>query len=181
MKYECRKVPGFPAYSTDTLGRVFSHYLLGGSAKVLIRPISALPQRLLEGNPDKDGYLKYQFVRHDTGKIVHVRGHTIVMLTFIGPCPVNCEVCHKNDIQDDNRLENLYYGTHKQNLQDFYAKNPTHGKGENSSCSILTEIQVLEIRELNTLGISRKELSNMFGVSYSSIEAIITRRLWKHI
>lgn len=56
----------------------------------------------------------------------------LVMLAFVGPRPEGLNVCHLNDDPWDNRLENLYYGTHSQNMQDQvrngrnYEANKTH-------------------------------------------------------
>lgn len=45
--------------------------------------------------------------------------HRLVMLAFVGPCPEGMEVCHNNDDPEDNRLANLRYGTHAENIGDI--------------------------------------------------------------
>jgi hypothetical protein len=45
----------------------------------------------------------------------HVYVHRLVAETFLGPCPEGKEVDHKNNIRNDNRLENLQYLTHGEN------------------------------------------------------------------
>jgi hypothetical protein len=58
--------------------------------------------------------------------------HVLIMETFIGPCPEGQEVRHLNDVKNDNRLENLAYGTRSQNMLDLTAngrnvnRNKTH-------------------------------------------------------
>lgn len=44
--------------------------------------------------------------------------HRLVLLAFVGPCPDGMEACHANDIPTDNRLANLRWGTHADNMRD---------------------------------------------------------------
>lgn len=44
--------------------------------------------------------------------------HSLVLETFVGPCPVGMEALHDNDVRDDNRLSNLSWGTRSQNVLD---------------------------------------------------------------
>jgi hypothetical protein len=52
--------------------------------------------------------------------------HRLVMESFVGPCPEGMEVCHINGNGFDNRLENLRYDTHANNMaeQALYEKLP---------------------------------------------------------
>ncbi len=43
--------------------------------------------------------------------------HQIVAKVFIGPKPKGLEVMHKDETKDNNRVTNLKYGTHSENLQ----------------------------------------------------------------
>ena len=45
--------------------------------------------------------------------------HRLVAAAFIGPCPEDMEVRHLNGNPGDNRLANLAYGTHAENMQDM--------------------------------------------------------------
>lgn len=44
--------------------------------------------------------------------------HRLIAETFLGPCPEGMEVRHLNGDPADNRLENLTYGTRRENLLD---------------------------------------------------------------
>lgn len=44
--------------------------------------------------------------------------HHLVLQGFVGSRPDGMEACHRNDIGDDNRLANLYWGTRQQNIAD---------------------------------------------------------------
>lgn len=65
--------------------------------------------------------------RHPTTRV-----HILVKEAFDGPTPDGLMVCHENGIADDNRLENLYFGTSQQNALDairhgtHYHTNKTH-------------------------------------------------------
>lgn len=56
----------------------------------------------------------------------------LVLEAFVGPRPIGAWALHDNDVSDDDRLENLYWGTPRQNARDtlknrkHYAKNKTH-------------------------------------------------------
>lgn len=43
--------------------------------------------------------------------------HYLVLLVFQGQCPKGKQASHLNDIKADNRLENLAWMTHKENMQ----------------------------------------------------------------
>lgn len=51
--------------------------------------------------------------------------HHLVLEVFVGPMPEGKEACHRNGIRTDNRLENLYWGTRSENVQDAI-KHGTH-------------------------------------------------------
>jgi len=44
--------------------------------------------------------------------------HVLVCTAFHGRRPADTLCCHRNDIQDDNRADNLYWGTATENLND---------------------------------------------------------------
>lgn len=47
--------------------------------------------------------------------------HQLVLEAFVGPRPEGYLACHKNDVSNDNRLENLYWGTQRDNTRDQQA------------------------------------------------------------
>jgi hypothetical protein len=44
--------------------------------------------------------------------------HKLVLLAFVGPAPDKHECCHNNGNPADNRLENLRWGTRRENILD---------------------------------------------------------------
>lgn len=73
----------------------------------------------LKSSIDSVGYPRVRLVKNLKG--VTRRVHELVVPAFQGPKPTpkHC-VRHLNDVKTDNRLENLAWGTPKQNQQDKY-------------------------------------------------------------
>ena len=44
--------------------------------------------------------------------------HKLVLMAFVGPAPDRHECCHNNGDPSDNRLENLRWGTRRENILD---------------------------------------------------------------
>lgn len=67
------------------------------------------------------------------GKRTTRKVYRMVLESFIGPCPVGSEACHRNDDPADDRLENLYWGTRSQNLFDM-VRNDKHHNAVKTHC-----------------------------------------------
>jgi hypothetical protein len=81
----------------------------------------------------------------------------------------------------NNRLENLRWGTQKQNSADRWPQG-TVQLGSNHPRSIFTEQQVIKIRELFATGkYTQKQLAKQFNCSISAIKGIWRRRIWTHV
>jgi len=72
--------------------------------------------KVIKLTPDHHRHLYLNLNR--AGETVRGSVHRLVMLTFIGPCPEGMEVCHNNGDPADNRVENLRYDTHANNMLD---------------------------------------------------------------
>lgn len=60
----------------------------------------------------------YRFVRLSKDREQRViKVHALVVITFIGQCPPGHEVDHINGVRSDNRLVNLEYVTHLENVR----------------------------------------------------------------
>jgi hypothetical protein len=89
------------------------------------------------------------------------------------------ECRHLNGNPGDNRLENLSWGTHKENMIDRNG----HGKfhpliGEKHPNSKLTETDVRVIRRLPW---KQRLIARCFGINQAQVSAIKLRRQWKHV
>src|SRR5690606_25876746 len=103
--------------------------------------------RILACSPSSQGYKAWRgSVDPNTGQRETLFVHKEVAYAFLGPRPEGLVVRHLNGDQTDNRVENLAYGTHKDNSQDAL-RHDTLPKGETHFKSTLTNEQVIELRE----------------------------------
>lgn len=105
-----------------------------------------------------------------------------LVLTHFNRSPENGEECrHLDGDPSNNNIDNLEWGTHKENENDKIV----HGtllKGENHPRSKFTKEQVIKIRELYKTGkYVQRELAVIFNVSRSSIRNVTNSRVWKHV
>lgn len=103
--------------------------------------------------------------------------HSLVLEAFVGPCPPGQEARHRNCQHHDNRLENLVYGTRKQNREDS-RREGTLAVGERIAQHKLTEAEVLKIRAMSG---DHQSIAEIFGVSRAQIRRIKRRENWTHV
>ena len=86
-------------------------------------------------------------------------------------------VCHKNDIRDDDRVDNLFLWTHKDNMEDCVKKGRIWRMywEKNPSCKI-TNIQVKEIIKLIKKWYVLKKIAERYLIDPSVISRI---KNWK--
>lgn len=142
---------------------------------------------IVKGGLTKRGYL-HVGLRLD-GKSKYLYVHRLVMLAFVGASEL--EVNHKNGKPSDNRLGNLEYMTHRQNIQHSFdvlgrksnliQRRGKSGKMGKPTYSILQAWEVKEMRHFYKEGCSLKELAEMYDVTVWTIHAIIYGRNWKHV
>lgn len=97
-----RSIPGHHNYWVSNYGRVWAtrRERVRGGLKTLTK--------------DCFGYLCCNLGR---GNLFRV--HTLVLLAFVGAPGYAQEALHYNGVRDDNRLENLRWGTRQENMDDF--------------------------------------------------------------
>lgn len=117
----------------------------------------------------KDTTHKMKFVCH------------LVLEAFVGPKPLNKECCHRNDIPTDNNLDNLYWGTREENIQDKIRNGKTT-RGEKSYNHKLTESDVKDILLLlEDPSNTQQSIANKYGVVREVIKDINIGKIWKHV
>jgi len=144
-----RKIPNFSAYMFSNLGRVMR----------VERRTATWPGNILKGYKNKDGYIRVNIDRHGHGHFIH----NLVANAFIGPCPEGMEVNHKDRNKENNRVENLEYVTHHENmLHAKFSVLGMHPKAYHKKK--LTAEEVITIRTLYAKGIKAKLISEIIGV-----------------
>ena len=158
-------VVGFDGYDVSNRGRVRSWR----DNRRTRTPYILKPQII------PDGYHRVGLYRGDRQKSVFV-AH-LVAEAFIGPRPDGLIIRHLDGTRDNNRPENLKYGTHKENSADR-ARHGTTRFGENHGMALLTENDVRMIRQSKE---QAQPLADRLGVSKSTIYAARTRQNWRHV
>jgi len=128
------------------------------------------------------GYLHVLLCKN--GQMKNFKVHRLVAQAFLRLDITNKKlcVCHKDDNPQNNKLDNLWLGTHKDNTQDMFSKNRQHNRnGEKHPSSKLTEKQVKKIRELLKTPLFQREIAKMYNISNKTISKIHTNKSWKHI
>ena len=122
-------VPGYEGYySASSLGRVRSEnrtitYINGRSRR--------FPEHILKPYKHPDGYLSVWLCKNRKQKKRFI--HNLVMEAFIGEAPAGMQACHWNDDKEDNRLENLRWGTPTENMLDS-VRNGSHHNAAKTHC-----------------------------------------------
>ncbi len=169
-----RPTPGFPDYWVTKTGNVWSDK----------------SKRWLKPGICKQGYRRFALTVE--GCVKQYKAAFLVLLTFVGLRPEGQFVRHLNDVSNDDRLENLAYGTRLQNAEDakrngVYArrKMPKRGatpalRGSKHGNSKLTEDDVCDLYVRFHRGERGRLLAEEFGITEGNVYAICTKRVsWR--
>jgi hypothetical protein len=127
---------------------------------------------------DSDGYWRAHLWASSVGRIRPV--HALVLEAFVGPKPAGFVCRHMNGNRQDNRLENLEWGTVQDNIDDM-TRHGTRARGEGSPNAVLTRCSVVRIRSEKAAGRSLSSLAKEFGVYKSTIARVVKRKTWAHV
>lgn len=109
------------------------------------------------------------------------RVHQLVMEAFVGSPPSGMEVNHKNGDKADNRLDNLEYITHPDNVKHYNEVLGRGNQGSRHGMSKTNEDTVRKIRQLHKDGVSRHEIARLLGMGVSWVWKIASGKSWKHV
>ncbi len=169
---EQRVIPFAPAYLVDRTGVVWSTYRGRFPGSLMdVHPLAPKTNKddYKEVTLCVDGQRSYWFV------------HVLVLETFVGPRPdPKAEGCHRDGDPANNQLENLYWGTHADNVAD----RERHGRtlrGQDASRAKLTDESVRDIKFCLSQGESASLLAGIYGVTPHHIRRIRRGDVWGHI
>jgi hypothetical protein len=182
---EWRPVGGYEGlYEVSDHGRVRSVDRLRTQAIARGLDRSRTVTRLMRGKilkPTKikaGGYLRVCLsdgARKPRGRKVH----QLVTAAFIGACPAGMIPLHGDGNPENNRRDNLRYGTHAENVADAKAHGTFIIGGERRQAK-LDETSASAIKAL--IGHrSRAAIAKAFGVSTAAIDRIREGENWKHV
>lgn len=149
-----------------------SNYYISEEGKVFNQKTG----KYLQGSLDKNGYLRFRL----EGKNVSI--HRMVLETF-DPRPnmALLEVNHIDGDKTNNKLENLEWVTHQENMQHAVKYNLTKkcsNEGIKNGRAKLTEEQVKAIRQDLR---SCQKIADDYGLVKSTVSAIKNYKLWKNV
>lgn len=111
-------------YEVSSIGRVRSIDRISSSG-------SRLKGKLMTPFSTPHGYLRVGLCRDGKTKTTLV--HPLVLEAFVGPRPKGADCRHLNDVPDDNRVENLRWGSRSMNLFDN-VRNGNHINARKTHC-----------------------------------------------
>lgn len=100
--------------------------------------------------------------------------------------PKGMNVNHHCDNKKCCNPEHLYVGTQAENMRDLAERGGrVMPKGSSHHNAILDEHDVygmkILLRNKAALGLTRKHIAEMFGVTVSTVKRIISDQYWKHV
>jgi len=156
-----------------------------------IHPIDFLPNTFIsrDGKLWRNGKEKkftvspigYEVVSFSTNnKTKTYYKHRLVLHAFVGECPIGCEALHINGNRLDNRIENLRWGTRKENVADAI-KHGTATIGSKNGSAKLTDEMIKTIRQSRLINDSVDKLSNQYQVSVTTIRRVLNGLTYKGV
>lgn len=141
--------------------------------------ISSHLDMLLKLKKDYKGYLNVTLFKN--GKQKTFRVHRLVGEAFI-PNPENKpQINHKYGVRNDNRVSELEWVTQSENTKHAYEIGLIP-KGEQHSLAKLNVNLVLDIiKKYETGNYSQRDLNKEYGVSQSTINNILNKKIWKNV
>ena len=103
--------------------------------------------------------------------------HRLLLETFVGPCPEKHEALHINGDRLDNRLENLRWGTRKENVADAI-KHGTATIGTKNSQAKFNKENLNEIEKMRSQGMTAKQIANHFKVSETTVRRVHSKKTY---
>lgn len=151
-------IEGFELYEVSNFGRVKSN-----SRKIVINGHKVQRREHIKLPSVRGGYENIHLFIKPRSKTMSV--HRLVAKYFI-PNPDNkLYVNHKDGNKRNNRVSNLEWVTHQENIDHSMRTGLFTAKGENHYCSKLKRDDILFIRKTCRKKYTPLELSKMFNVS----------------
>ena len=162
-----RPVPSLPEYLASSLGRVMRVPFAG--------PMPHGGPRYYGGEPTFGVNSGGRFHIFFKGK--NYRIHRMVCEAFSGPPPFpKAVVMHLDENSENNRVENLQWGTQKENLAAPGFRAYCKRKGRAAS-----KINTEQAKRIKYGGQSCAGMAREFGISPATVSNIRAGRSWKHI
>jgi hypothetical protein len=154
-------IPGYPGYLACRLGAIFRFKTRKRVARPLTPVLQPSDYMRVCLSINKSKYQRYV--------------HHLILETYVGPCPPGMECLHGPGGRRDNSVENLRWGTHRENIADR-ERDGTTVRGERHPRAKLTTEDIHEIRNMRPMDAARR-----FGIDPSYARKIKAGKFWSHI
>lgn len=172
MIEEWRPVVGFEGYEVSSIGNIRSYRRPGNGATSLSSVPTYVKPKLSKG------YFRVNL--SVMGKRRNIGIHRLVAENFVDG-DFSLQVAHKDGNALNNRADNLYWATPKQNAEDRI-RHGTQVRGSRQHSAVLTDEKVLAIKQEYGLGYgTHKELAQRYGVGKATVTDILASRTWSHV
>ncbi len=135
----------------------------------------------------KEGCWDWKGCQHHSGyvpfKEIHRKNglaHRASWIIYRGEIPEGMLVCHTCDNKRCTNPDHLFLGSHKENTQDMHSKGRGN-IGKKNNKTVLTEEQVIEIRNLLKIGVKMTRIAKDYSVNPGTIWFISKNITWKHL
>ena len=151
-------IPGYPGYHISKRGKIYSRWDVNGKG------ILSKRYHLKQPHLNKNGRYIIGLSQPGIGTTKWLV-HRLVALVYL-PNPEELPyVCHKDNVPTNNSVNNLYWGTQKDNMSQASKEGRMiQAKGKDSVHYKGTEIQRSYIPRLINLGFTRKEISEIMNL-----------------
>lgn len=151
-------IPGYPGYHISKRGKIYSRWDVNGKG------ILSKRYHLKQPHLNKKGRYIIGLSQPGIGTTKWLV-HRLVALVYL-PNPEGLPyVCHKDNVPTNNSVNNLYWGTQKDNMSQASKKGRMiQAKGKDSVHYKGTGIQRSYIPRLINLGFTRKEISEIMNL-----------------
>lgn len=151
-------IPGYPGYHISKRGKIYSRWDVNGKG------ILSKRYHLKQPHLNKKGRYIIGLSQPGIGTTKWLV-HRLVALVYL-PNPEGLPyVCHKDNVPTNNSVNNLYWGTQKDNMSQASKEGRMiQAKGKDSVHYKGTEIQRSYIPRLINLGFTRKEISEIMNL-----------------
>ena len=140
---------------------------------------------ILAGRILQSGYRQYNLRDRDGGPRL-IRANRLVCEAFYGPAPSGkSHAAHRNGVRLDNRVENLYWASVQENIDD-QVRHGTKARGirisnQHGPAKISDDdVRVIRASYSGVRG-DLVRLARQFGVYPTCIQKIVARTTWQHV
>lgn len=161
---EWRPVSGFEGfYEVSDAGQVRS---VARSFMQRSGTVRAFPSVVLKPKVQrKTRYLTVMLRDATTGRKGEFTVHALVAAAFLPARPDGAEVRHMDGSRDNNRADNLEWGTHADNMRDQYV----HGTRIASTWHHKSKLTADQVQEIRASSKSGAEIARELGLSVSTV------------